>query len=279
MNNREDTIKIQLIKKIGYYIYSSFVLIARGLNKLIKPKPKMINLYGKKINVTGNFEYMFFWSKIYEKNTYRIFDKFLDPDHSCIDIGAFIGSTVLYCAKIAKKVYAFEPDPIAFAELKKNVSLNPNIKEKIQINQKCINDRLGKVRFGNISKGGDSTSSLKFADSNTSWIVDGITFETFVKDNNINDCNFIKMDIEGGETIVLPTMKDYLKLNKPILFLSMHPIFFKDPINDTKKIIEVLKIYKFIYTDSGEKIELDELLSKKRLRGRYAIVAMNKEFN
>ena len=279
MNNRENNIKIQPFKKIGYYIYSSFVLIARGLNQLIKPKPKMINLYGKKINVTGNFEYMFFWSKIYERNTYRIFDKFLDPDHSCIDIGAFIGSTVLYCAKIAKKVYAFEPDPIAFAELNKNVSLNPNIKEKIQLNQKCINERSGKVRFGNISKGGDSTSSLQFADSNTSWIVDGITFETFVKDNNIDDCNFIKMDIEGGESIVLPTMKDYLEKNKPVLFLSMHPIFFNDPIKDTKKIIEVLKIYKFIYTDSGEKLEFDELLSKKRLRGRYAIVAINKEFN
>ena len=279
MKNENRIIESQLLKRFGYFLYSSYILIARGIHKLIKPRPKKINLLGKDIFISGNLQYLFFWTKNYENYTYKIFDKFLSPNHSYLDIGAFIGSTVLYGANLAKRVYAVEPDPIAFSELKRNVSLNPNLKDKIELHQKCINDKSGQVRFGNIAKGGDSTSSLQFSDSKTSWIVEGMTFDDFIKKNNITNCNFIKMDIEGGEAIVIPSMKNFLEKNKPILYLSMHPIFFKDAIEDTKKIIEVLKIYKNIFTDSGDKISLDDLLSKKRLRSRYAILAMEEEFN
>jgi FkbM family methyltransferase len=214
-----------------------------------------------------------FLSKYYEPNTHKIFDKFLDPNYSYIDIGAFIGSTVLYGAHLAKKVYAIEPDPIAFKELQKNVSLNPLLQKKIEIHQKCLCTCSEKVKFGSMSKGGDSMSSLLFANSKTSWVVDGITFQEFINENNITDCNFIKMDIEGGELLVLPSMEKYLEKEKPILYLSMHPHFFKNPKNDTKKIIDVLKIYKNIYTDERKKIELNDLLTEKRLKKRYAILA------
>jgi FkbM family methyltransferase len=221
-------------------------------------------------------DYFFYWKyRFWEINTHKIFDKFLDPAYSYIDIGAFIGPTVLYGAFIAKKVYAIEPDPIAFKELGKNVSLNPKLKDKIELHQKCIHIRSEKVKFGSMSGGGDSISSIQFSNSKTSWVVDGITFEKFVKENDIQDCNFIKMDIEGGEVFVLPSMKDYLKTNKPVLYLSMHPIFFKNPREDTKKIIDILKIYKNIYTEKGQKIELEDLLSKRRFKKRYAILAMD----
>jgi FkbM family methyltransferase len=228
--------------------------------------------------IFGKIQYLLFWSNCYESNTYKIFEKFIDRNHSYIDMGAFIGSTTLFCAHLAKKVYAIEPDPIAFAELEKNVSLNSGLKEKIELHQKCINDKSGKVRFGSIAKGGDSTSSLQFADSETSWIVDGITFNELIGKNKISDCNFIKMDIEGGEATVLPLMKDYLEKNKPVLYLSLHPLFFIKPVEYMKRIIEVLKIYNNVYTDNGNKIELQDLLSKNKLKGRYAIVATDKIF-
>jgi FkbM family methyltransferase len=238
-----------------------------------------IKRFGKSYFVSGNLEFLFFWSSYREIYTYKIFDKFLDPNHSYIDIGAYIGSTILYAAHNAKKVYAIEPDPIAFKELKKNVALNPMLQGKIELYKKCINYKSGKVKFGNLGVGGDSTSSLLFSDSKTRWTVDGITFDEFIKKNEINDCNFIKMDIEGGEVIVLPSMKNYLERNKPILYLSMHPIFFMNPVEDTKKVIEVLKIYKNIYTEKGKKIELYDLLSQKKFKILYVIVATDEEWN
>jgi len=259
-------------------VYTKYILFARRVHRFIKPRPITIRLNGKSFTILGNLEYLLFLSKYYEPNTYKIFDRFLDPNYSYIDIGAFIGSTVLYSAYLAKKAYAIEPDPIAFKELQKNVILNPMLQGKIEMHQKCLYIRSEKVKFGSMSKGGDSMSSLLFADSRTSWFVDGITFPEFIRENNITDCNFIKMDIEGGELIVLPSMQDYLEKEKPILYLSMHPHFFKDPKNDTKKIIDVLRIYKNIYTDGGKKIELNDLLTEKRIKKRYAILATDKKW-
>ena len=263
-------------------ILKSFIIVYSSLVKILKHfiKIKFIKVkrFGKSFYVTGNLDYLFYWNKCWEPQTHKILSKLLDLNHSFIDIGAFIGPTVLYGAHFAKKVYAIEPDPIAFKELKKNVSLNPELKEKIELHEKCINSHSGKVRFGNMLKGGDSISSLQFADSKISWIVDGITFDEFIKENKIRDCNFIKVDIEGGEAIVLPSMKNYLKRNKPVLHLSMHPPFFKNAKEDTKKIIDALEIYNNIYTDEGKKIELNDLLSKKRLKRCYAIIATDKKY-
>jgi len=276
--DEDDNIEHQTLKKAGYFLYSSYTLISRGFHLIIKPRPIKIKLHGKPIKIFGRIQYLLFWSNCYESNTYKIYDKFLDKNHSYIDIGAFVGATTLYCAHLAKKVYAIEPDPIAFSELEKNVNLNPRLIEKIDLHKKCINEKSGKVRFGSIAKGGDSTSGLQFADSQTSWIVEGITFNEFISKNNITDCNLIKMDIEGGETTVLTSMIDYLEKNKTALYLSLHPLFFINPFEDMKKIIEVLKIYDNIYTDKGKKIELKNLLKKNRLKGRYAIIATDKKF-
>jgi FkbM family methyltransferase len=278
IHKEDGNIEHQILKKTGYFLYSSYTILSRAFHLIFKPRPIKIKLHGKPIMIFGKIQYLLFWSNCYESNTYKIFEKFIDRNHSYIDMGAFIGSTTLFCAHLAKKVYAIEPDPIAFAELEKNVSLNSGLKEKIELHQKCINDKSGKVRFGSIAKGGDSTSSLQFADSETSWIVDGITFNEFIGKNKISDCNFIKMDIEGGEATVLPLMKDYLEKNKPVLYLSLHPLFFIKPVEYMKRIIEVLKIYNNVYTDNGNKIELQDLLSKNKLKGRYAIVATDKIF-
>lgn len=97
-------------------------------------------------------------------------------------------------------------------------------------------------------------------------------------ENRIEDCNFIKMDIEGG-AMVLPTMKTYLEQNKPVLYLSMHPPFFENPEENTRKIMDVIQIYKNIYANNGRKITLNDLLSEKRLNKFYAVVATDKERN
>lgn len=187
-------------------------------------------------------------------------------------------NSAIRCA-YSKKTYAIEPDPLAFKELEKNVSLNPELKQKISLHEKCINVSSGKVRFGSPSMGGDTISSLRFGNSENAWVVDGITFDDFLKENIITDCNFIKMDIEGGEAIVLPTMRHHLEKHKPTLHLSMHPQFFDDPMNDTASITDVLKIYKNLYVEGKKKIDVSELLSKKRLKSRYTIVATDKEMD
>lgn len=167
------------------------------------------------------------WAKhqsgMWEPETQLTFRRFNDKSHSYIDLGAWAGPTVLLGCQLAKRAYVIEADPIAFAELAENISLNKPITDNVDLFEVCLAPVSGPVAFGNLGEGGDTESSMLNAGGKTSWIVNGITFDEFVTQNSIDDCAFIKMDIEGGEYSVLPTMRRYLTAVKPTLYLSIHP--------------------------------------------------------
>ncbi len=232
---------------------------------------KTISKNGKEFFVN---EHDGFWNKVnnnqWEASTYTIFDKFMDRSHPYLDIGAWIGPTALYGCQIAKHCHAIEPDPVAFKILQDNVRLNPELKDRITLYDCCIGDSCNDAKLGNNNKFGDSSSSILY-DHTESITVKSITLDKFIKTNNIKDINFIKMDIEGGELIVLPNIKNYLQNNKPTLFISLHPFLFKDIEKDCRKIVDVLKIYNNI---SGNEEALSNILLKGKV---YNIIATDKE--
>ena len=220
-----------------------------------------------------------FWKSVeenrWENETYKVFDFFINKNNSYIDIGAWIGPTVLYGCQLAKHCYAIEPDPVAFKSLKANVDLNPDIADRITLFKGCIGSGCGKVKFGTKTNFGDSSSSLIFNEAG-SIDIESLTLEEFIKRNNIKDCTFIKMDIEGGETIVLPAIKKYLLENMPTISLSLHPYFFKNVKDDLKAIVDVLKIYPRIYSNDGRVLSLsrlaDIMLPMNKIENFYIIV-------
>ena len=168
-----------------------------------------------------------FWESVregvWEPATFAVFERFVDRQHSYIDMGAWIGPTLLYGCQLAKTAYGIEPDPIAYAELVANVTCNKPLTDNVRLFNVCIALASGKVGFGSLAEGGDSESSLLFSGKPTNWIVNGLTFEDFIQQNGITDCSFIKIDIEGGEYTILPTMASYLRLHQPTIHLSLHP--------------------------------------------------------
>jgi FkbM family methyltransferase len=199
-------------------------------------------------------KYSPFWENVnngsWEPETFKIFDYYLDDKYSYIDIGAWIGPTVLYGCQLSKKCYAFEPDPVAIDSLNKNIELNQNLKNKIEVYNICISYESGKVAIGNNNCFGNSMTSM-LSDKNN-ILVKSITIQEFIKQKNIADCNFIKMDIEGGEFNVLPFWKDFLKENKITMHLSLHPKLFRGRIKEyVEKIYPSIENYKYIYDHEG----------------------------
>jgi FkbM family methyltransferase len=219
-----------------------------------------------------------FWESFgkngWENYTYIVFDLFLEKNRSYIDIGAWIGPTVLYGCQRAKCCYAIEPDPVAFKALQDNINLNRSLQNKITLFNGCLGEICGEVRLG-ISSGlsdcgfGESVSSMIFSESEKYLTVNSLTIEKLIEKYNIEDCNFIKMDIEGGEIILLPSMKDYLQKNKPTLNISLHPNWFRDIEKDSGMIIDVLTMYRYLFFDNGKRIQRDDLhrllLQKKNI--------------
>jgi FkbM family methyltransferase len=193
----------------------------------------------------------------WEQETFNIFDNFLLKDYSYLDIGAWVGPTVLYGAQLAKKCYAFEADFVAYELLKSNMLANPNI-SNIEIFSDAIAGYTGQIQFGTNTNSGDSMSSVLW--TKESNMVNCISLEDFITNNNINDCNFIKMDIEGGEFYALPAAKDILQKIRPTLCLSLHTPWFSDKKLFLETIVDSISFYNKIYLSSGKSLNNKDVL-------------------
>ena len=68
-----------------------------------------------------------FWINTYpfwKNDLFQLLDSYLSTDKICIDIGSWIGTTVMYAARKSKHVYAFESNQESFRHLENNCKTN-----------------------------------------------------------------------------------------------------------------------------------------------------------
>ncbi|WP_297618072.1 FkbM family methyltransferase [uncultured Roseicyclus sp.] len=171
-----------------------------------------------------------FWAKVvggtWEAETFDIFDAHITPDTLMLDIGAWIGPTSLYAAHNAAQVVAFEPDPVAFERLSRNLELNRGADwaHRLKICQTAISANGEPFRLGSQRAGGDSRSSALFADRRTSWEVETTRLETVLKTHATpGQPIFLKIDIEGGEYDLVPHIAQLLAEPHVTAYISFHP--------------------------------------------------------
>lgn len=208
--------------------------------------------------------YEWFWNQFannsWEPNTFKVFDRFLEKDRNYLDIGAWIGPTVLYAASKAKNVYAFEPDQVAFSSLKRNIELN-NI-ENVVAYPVAVSNLWKKINFGACKEFGDSMSSEIW--SSESGNVPAISLFSIIHESNPG---LIKIDIEGGEKFIFEgaLIQMALKAFRPTIYLSLHTPWFKDDLESYKKtVMEGLFEYPYFYTDAGRPIALSDAFDPER---------------
>ena len=90
--------------------------------------------------------------------------------------------------------------------------------------------------------------------------IETITIEKLIEEQDIDPQNIslIKMDIEGGEKIVVPSLVNFLTTYKPVFYISLHRCFLRE--SDIKQIIDILfNIYdKCYYFSNGVKELIDK---------------------
>ena len=234
-------------------------------------------------NIKGSYSEKWFSHntfQLWEQNTFHILDYYQKQNGTYIDIGSWIGPTVMYASQLFDRVIAIEPDKLAYKRLVENLSVN-NF-NNITLIDKCLSDKNETILFGGNGKWGNSESTMLVSNPEySSWggrwtkeereknikLVETIDFNTLINEYNINieNVKFIKMDIEGGEMIVIPCMKDILQRYKPTLYLSLHFCFLKR--EHIKNILDILfAIYDacYLFYDDGSKINvnIDQIMSE-----------------
>ena len=167
----------------------------------------------------------------YESETSPIFCSLIESADTFIDIGANWGYyTLLAAAKNPKiRVISFEPHPIWFAQIKKNIAVN-NF-NNIQVIDNAVSNKCGEVTLyiDNLHPECHSLEKEVFNNDNMNLntsevIVSSTTLDKFIKDNLVNEklsIDLIKIDVEFFEGYVLEGARNTIREFLPDMIIEI----------------------------------------------------------
>jgi FkbM family methyltransferase len=202
----------------------------------------------------------------YEKEL-EIINKFSDKNKSAVDVGVYRG---IYSYKLSKEfehVYAYEPNPLIFPYLEKNLKKiisNLTIKNYALSNETGVADLKIPIRSKSFFKNNiEELYKLGCAtihNKNNFENYETINVKKIKLDQDLNNINlgFIKIDVEGHEKEVIEGAKNLIKTFKPILLVEIEKKHNKKPVIETVKFIQEFG-YSSFYCKNSELHSLDSL--------------------
>ncbi len=153
----------------------------------------------------------FLYEGSFESDMQTFLFRYLRPGMCVLDIGANIGLYTVQMASAvgeAGHVYAFEPCPLTAARLRENVTLNRL--SNVSIVEKALSDSEGTAHFYIFPEGGDAYNSLGAVRREREGLcatqlieVQTTTLDAFANQAGLTSVDFIKLDVEGAEEMVL----------------------------------------------------------------------------
>jgi len=143
-------------------------------------------------------------SNIFESEEISYIQKELSNDAVFIDVGANTGFFTLLIASKSKKikVHAFDPIKLNISLLSASIEINDFT--NIVVNQTCVGDYDGTVEFSISSDSAYSSILDSGRKTELKKILIPITrLDTYISNMNIKKIDFIKIDVEGAEKLVI----------------------------------------------------------------------------
>ena len=104
-----------------------------------------------KVNTEGDHYGDLFWDSLqnleWEPDTLDFLFRTLSSQTIFFDIGAANGSMSLIAAKLGARVIGYEPNPTVASVLNKNIELNNDVSNKIDIKMAAVSSKTGLMNF------------------------------------------------------------------------------------------------------------------------------------
>lgn len=186
------------------------------------------------------------------KNSFKLINTYIKHQDDCVifDIGANFGYLSLVwgtsiCSKNGR-LYAFEPNLNVYSTFKKSIGEN-NLSKIIKAEQKAVGFKNKTIELYL-----DNTTSNveKNPNSNNTVLVDMVSLDSYFKQNKIDKCDLIKIDVDGIEyNILIGSIKTILNFKPIVIVETNNDIriieFFK---NHNYKILN-MKLEEYLVTD------------------------------
>lgn len=137
---------------------------------------------------------------------------FIKPNDVVLDIGAYVGLISLHFGVLRSKVHAFEGSPRNYFRLRKIID-SFSAKLDITIHEVALSNHFekGKFRFNDCIDREHPAQEIEY-----------VEYDEYSKQNKLPDPKFVKMDIEGMETIALKSMTRLIREVRPIWQIECH---------------------------------------------------------
>ncbi len=165
----------------------------------------------------------------YEPQETALVRALLRPGMCFVDVGANRGYYTLLAADLVGRhgrVVAFEPHPSLFRLLESNLAVNGlSWVTPLRI---AVADCDGEMNLAGVEDGAANSGTSKLTEkpdaSARNYVVRTRLLESLLDDQGVGKVDLLKMDIEGAEGIVLPTLKESLRRARyKHVLLELHP--------------------------------------------------------
>ena len=202
-----------------------------------------------------------------EENEFKLVKYFIVPGTDSIDVGVYRGVYSFLMSKFSKTVHAFEPNPIIYKDLQKNLlkiiknikiynsalsDKNENVILKVPIRNPNFNEKNYEEYF---EMGRATIHTLNEVKNFKSINVETKKLDDF---NFLNKISFIKIDVEGHETEVIKGSLNTINIHKPILLIEIEKKYTNKNVKETLNYINSLG-YESFYYNKNELLDTNNL--------------------
>jgi FkbM family methyltransferase len=185
----------------------------------------------------------------FEKSTALTLQKLVRPGDVVFDIGANIGAHTLGAARSVGPtgcIFAFEPTDYAFAKLKRNLSLNPELQMRCYAHQTLLAADLTAPCQPEIYASWPLKTDAPVHPKHRGRLVTTLhasvdTLDSFVEREGIQRLNLIKIEVDGFEYPVLRGGLGTLAKFRPILVMEMSPYVHAEQGQSFEALVALLR--------------------------------------
>jgi FkbM family methyltransferase len=189
--------------------------------------------------------------RLWEPNETHWFVRSVGQGDVVVDVGANVGYYTLIAGHLvgeSGRVYAFEPDPESFSLLERNVRLNGLT--NVVLEQKAASNEAGALRLYLAEKNRGDHRIFQIEGEDRAFVeVEAVALDDYFGDR-ANRIDFVKIDTQGAEMMVLQGMDTILRANEGLVMaVEYAPRLLHRFGVEPSKLVDLLTAYDFRFFD------------------------------
>lgn len=206
------------------------------------------------LDLSEGIDFAIYLGGIYERQTRSRLLELIEPGSLVLDIGANVGAHTLPMAqRVGPKgrVLAFEPTSFAVQKLRRTLTLNPSLSERVEVHHCYLSEQDG----GSVPAAIHSSWPLEGAAGKqhekhlgsemATGAADARSLDSVIRDHETQRVQLVKIDVDGHESAVLKGASNMLREMRPILVMELAPYVLEENGTSLAELLSLILPYEY----------------------------------